>query len=293
MLKQATNDVCIEGILSQVNIHEDDSKNTHKHYIGGDVIVRVPLEDRELEIPIRVFANEKTNDNRDNPAFTNIKKILDMKSIAACDGDVSQADIIRFDRANIKENAFYGRGGNFVSYPTVAGSFSAKVRPDEFKPTASFDNVIVIGSIKEEEDTNGDLTGRLIVTGILPQYGGRVDKIDYIVENEAAIKHISNNWKKGDTVRVCGLVNFTYKVVVETQEMGFGEPEVKTFTKQVKELIIRSGSGQGFDADSAYDVDEVSEALQKRQAYLSELKANANNPSMVAREKKTSADFGF
>ena len=293
MLKQATNDVCIEGILSQVNIHEDTSKRTGKHYVGGEVIVRVPLEDRELEVPVRVFANDKTNDGRDNPAFTNIKKILDMKSIAACDGNVEQADIIRFDRANVKENAFYGRGGNFVSYPTVAGSFSSTVRKDEFKPTASFDNVIVVGGIKEEEDTNGDLTGRLIVTGILPQFGGRVDKIDYIVESEAAIKHISNNWKKGDTVRVCGLVNFTYKMIVETQEMGFGEPEIKTSTRQVKELIIRSGSGQGFDADAAYDVDEISEALQQRQAYLSELKANANNPANVVKEKKTSADFGF
>lgn len=293
MLKQATNDVCIEGILSQVNIHEDTSKRTGKHYVGGEVIVRVPLEDRELEVPVRVFANDKTNDGRDNPAFANIKKILDMKSIAACDGNVEQADIIRFDRANIKENAFYGRGGNFVSYPTVAGSFSSVVRKDEFKPTASFDNVIVVGGIKEEEDANGDLTGRLIVTGILPQFGGRVDKIDYIVESEAAIKHISNNWKKGDTVRVCGLVNFTYKMIVETQEMGFGEPEIKTSTRQVKELIIRSGSGQGFDADAAYDVDEVSEALQQRQAYLSELKANVNNPANVAKEKKTSADFGF
>lgn len=291
MLKQATNEVKIEGILSEVNIHEDVSKKTNKAYIGGEVIVRVPLDDTTLEVPIRVYANQLTNAGQPNPAYDNIKKILDMKSIAACDGDVSQADLIQFTRATIRANDFYGRGGNFVSYPTVNGSFSRKVNPSDFHPCATFDNIIVVGNMKEEEDANGDLTGRLVITGILPQYGGKVDKIEYVVENPNAIKHISSHWQKGDTVRVCGNVNFTYTQVSEIVEMGFGEPEVKMHTKQVHDLVITKGSGNGFDADSAYDVDEIAQALQERQARLAEMKANADTPTQAEKTKKT--DFGF
>lgn len=291
-MKQASNEVNIEGILSQVDIRDGVAKKTGKKYLGGNVIVRVITDDgRELEIPVHIFANEKTNDGRDNPAYQGIKDIQNMKSIASVGGDVSQADYILFNKASIRENIFVGRDGQTVSSAQVNASFANPVRRDDLRPRATFDNVIVVGGIREEEDRNGELTGRLVITGIIPQFGDKVDKVDFIVENEAAIKHISNNWKKGDTVRVCGLVNFTYKTVVETIEMGFGEPEIKTHTRSVKEFIITKGSASGFDGDAAYDVDEIAEALQRRQAYISELKANVNNPAQAAREQKT--DFGF
>ena len=189
-------------------------------------------------------------------------------------------------------NEYYGRNDQLVSYPILRGTFVRKINNDTYNPTATFANVIVVGGFKEETDRNGDLTGRLIVKGILPQYGDKVDVVDYIVENEAAKKHISTFWAKGDTVRITGVLNFSSTTETEVIEMGFGEPQVKHHTKTVSELLVTAGSQGALDAEFAYDADDISAALTRRQAMLAELKANAGKKAEVV-SKNTTTDFGF
>lgn len=294
-LKPAENICTIEGILSEVNLREDVSKKDNKPYIMGEIKVKTTAnisgQEVELEIPVRVFANQNKKDGGLNPAFDSIKKLNDMISIAAC-GDETKADRISFDNASIQMNEFYGRNEQLVSYPTVRGTFVKKVKGDNYTPKATFSNVIVIGGLKEETDRNGDLTGRLIVKGILPQWGNKVDVVDYIVESEAAIKHISTYWQKGDTVRITGIINFSSIVETETIEMGFGEPQIKHKTRSINELVITAGSQGALDQEFAYDTEEISDALTRRQAYLTELKNNAGKKAEVV-TKNTTTDFGF
>ena len=294
-LKQAENLCSIQGILSEVNLREDIGKESKKPYIMGEIKVKTTANignrEVELEIPVRVFANQYKKDGGLNPAFESIKKVNDMISIAAC-GDESKADRVSFDNASIQMNEFYGRNDQLVSYPTIRGTFVKKVKNDGYTPKATFSNVIVIGGMKEETDKNGDLTGRLVVKGILPQWGNKVDVVDYVVESEAAIKHISTYWQKGDTVRITGIVNFSSIVETETIEMGFGEPQIKHRTKSINELVITAGSQGALDQEFAYDTDEISDALTKRQAYLAELKNNAGKKAEVV-TKSTTTDFGF
>lgn len=294
-LKPAENLCTIEGILSEVNLHEDVSKKTNKAYIMGEVKVRTTAqiagENIELEIPVRVFANQTKKDGGVNPAYESIKKLESMISIASC-GDIDKADRVLFDNASIQMNEFYGRNDQLVSYPTVRGTFVRKVKAENYNPTATFSNVIVVGGLKEETDRNGDLTGRLIVKGILPQWGDKVDVVDYIVESEAAKTHISTYWQKGDTVRITGIVNFSTTTETEIVEMGFGDPQIKHKTKSISELLITAGSQGALDAEFSYDPDDISAALTKRQAYLAELKNNAGKRAEVV-SKNTTTDFGF
>ena len=294
-LKPAENLCTIEGILSEVNLHEDVSKKTNKAYIMGEVKVRTTAqiagENIELEIPVRVFANQTKKDGGVNPAYESIKKLESMISIASC-GDIDKADRVLFDNASIQMNEFYGRNDQLVSYPTVRGTFVRKVKAENYNPTATFSNVIVVGGLKEETDRNGDLTGRLIVKGILPQWGDKVDVVDYIVESEAAKTHISTYWQKGDTVRITGIVNFSTTTETEIVEMGFGDPQIKHKTKSISELLITAGSQGALDAEFSYDPEDISAALTKRQAYLAELKNNAGKRAEVV-SKNTTTDFGF
>lgn len=295
-LKPAENQCTIEGILSEVKLTKGVGKTSNKDYVMGEVKIRaiVPVlgVDTELEIPVRVFSNKLKNDGTPNPAYDSICKIEEMTSLAACGGDLEKADRIRFDNATIQMNEFYNKDEKLVSYPTIRGTFSRKVEASKCVPSASYSNVIVVGGFKEETDRNGDLTGRLIVKGILPQWGDRVDVVDYVVASEAAKNHIQTYWQKGDTVRVAGVVNFTSTVETEIVEMGFGEPEVKHRTRSVSELLITKGSQGALDAEFAYDPEVISEALTKRQAYLNELKTNANKKVDTV-VKATTTDFGF
>lgn len=292
-MKQAENEVFIEGILSEVNIKEDISKKNQKPYIMGEIKVRVPTVvsgiEMNLEIPVRLFANEKTNKGLANPAYESIKKITDFVSLASCGGDYDKADKVRIERASIAMNEFYSQTGDFVSYPVIRASFVKKVRNEDYSPKATFSTVIVVANMKEEEDrATGDLTGRLVIKGVLPQYGDMVDVVDFYVENEAAMNHISTYWQKGDTVRVAGIPKFSYTVEKQIIEMGFGEPEVKSKTKQVHDLIITKGSQGALDAEYAYDNEEISKALVVRQAKLAEMKTLAEGKS-----KPAINDFGF
>lgn len=295
-LKQAENQCTIEGILSEVNLTEGVGKQSKKDYIMGEIKVKtiVPINgvDTELEIPVRVFSNRLKKDGGLNPAFDSIKKIGEMTSLAACGGDMSQADYIRFENASIQMNEYYNKNDQLVSFPTVRGTFARKVDRSKYIPTADFSNVIVVGGFKEETDREGNLTGRLIVKGVLPQWGGVVDVVDYVVASEAAKTHISTFWQKGDTVRVAGVVNFSTTTETQIVEMGFGEPEVKHKTRSVSELLITKGSQGALDAEFAYDPDDISEALTKRQARLNELKTNSTKKAEVA-TKSSTIDLGF
>ena len=295
-LKPAENQCTVEGILSEVKLTKGVGKTNKKAYIMGEIKIKtnamINNVSTELEVPVRVFANQLKNDNTPNPAYDSIAKIEEMTSLAACGGDVDKADRIRFENATIQMNEFYNRDEKLVSYPTVRGTFCRKIDTSKCMPAASFSNVIVVGGLREETDRNGDLTGRLIVKGILPQWGDRVDVVDYVVASEAAKKHIQEYWQKGDTVRVAGVLNFSSTVETEIVEMGFGEPEVKHRTRSVSELLITKGSQGALDAEFAYDPELISEALTKRQAYLNELKNNSNKKAEVA-AKASTTDLGF
>lgn len=295
-LKPAENVCNIEGILSEVNITTGVGKKSNKPYIMGEVKVKttelINGVETELEIPVRVFANQHKNDGSLNPAYESIERIQSMTSLASCGGDIAKADKISFSNASIQMNEFYNKEDKLVSYPTIRGTFSRKVEDSKYQPAATFANVIVVGGFKEETDRNGDLTGRLIVKGILPQWGGVVDVVDYIVANEAAKTHIQSYWQKGDTVRVAGIVNFSSTVETQVIEMGFGDPEVKRRTRSVTELLITKGSQGALDAEFAYDAEDISEALTKRQAYLTELRTNKDKKAETA-AKTSTIDLGF
>lgn len=296
MLRQAENTIRIEGIVSEIDLKEDVSKTSGRAQIMGEIKVRVTEEINgkpcELEIPISLWASQLTNDGRPNAAY---KDILDIKnncvSIAAC-GDIDRADRIRFETASISVNEFYGSTGNLISTPRIRGSFSKRVRKEDCIPSASFSAVIVVAVIKEEVDRDENLTGNLIITGVLPQYGGKVDVLDFYVESKAAINHIQSHWKKGDTVRIAGKCHFTSETKIKETQMGFGDPVISSRTVSVRRFVVTAGSDGGLDGDLAYDKGEISAALNERQKHLTELKENSQKKTKSAATGAPN-DFGF
>ena len=295
MLRQADNKVCIEGILSEVDIKTGESKKDQKPYIMGEIKVKVTQDingkTEHMEIPVNMFATKETKKGGINPAYQNIQKIKEeYTSIASC-GNEDEASRIRIDRAEIGENAFWGNNGVLVSRPRIRASFSSRIKKDECKENATFEAVIVIGNIKEEIK-NDEPTGRLVIKGILIQYGGKADVVDFIVASNDAINHIQTYWNEGDTVRVAGKINFSSRVIHEEKEVGFGDPIIEERTVSVKELIITSGSQSALDGELAYEAEDIKEALKQRQATLDEQKENSSKKETSVTEKKNT-DFGF
>lgn len=304
MLKQAENSVKIEGILSEIDLKTGTSTKNGKtmDYIGGSIKVRVNQtlngENVELDIPVYMFSNKLKNDGGPNPAYASIERVMnEYVSIAAA--GIDAADRIRITNANIRMNEYYGQGGQLNSYPRINASFVTKVTDlAKFNPEATFSVVFMIAAMGYETDKDGvENPNKFKIRGILPQYGGKVDVVDFYATSPNVISAVSSYWSEKDTVKINGKLNFTSTVEEKMVEVDFGEPRMERRTVSVSELIITGGSQTPLEGDFAYDADEIKSALADRQARLAKAKEESKNKSKGAAKaapaKKGFSDLGF
>lgn len=297
--KAADNTVEIEGILSEVDLQKSEfEKNGAKEpCIRGSIKVAVDQEINgvmtNLEIPVNIFVSKHSKSGGIHPAWQAYEDMVEGKgytSIAA--GGKENASRIRLTSAKLQENLWPSKStGEIVSSTRIMGSFCNPVKSD-FKPEAIFYGDIVIGSIVDEVDKEGVETGRLLIKGLIPQWGGKVDSINYVVAKPEAVDHIKNYWNQGDTVRIRGIVNYSSKTVEEVEQMGFGENITHKSTVFVNELIITSGSASALDEEISYEVESIQKGLEDRKARMADAKAKAAEKSKTAK-KQDDFDLGF
>lgn len=288
------NEVVIEGILSEVKLQEGTDSNGNPS-IYGEYKIRTTntINDRTypVEIPIRVYQSKITKNKKENPAYAAAMKIMkDYVSIAA--GGEEKATAVRLPEksTSLQENFFMSKTTKQMVYGSqVRASFVNEINKADMKPGARFKVTMVIGE-KSYEIKDGEETGRLIIKGVIPQWGGKVDVIDFIVENRKIVDHIDQNWEKGDTVLVGGYINFTSIVETKADDSNtFGEVMQSRSTKSIREYIITGGHEEPLtEEEGAYDQSDIAKALQERQSRVEEAKTKAEQTT-----KKTAPSFGF
>ncbi len=305
MLQSKENRVKIEGILSEIDLKTGSFKKNGQEVnsIGGSIKVRVNQklpngEEQELEIPVHMFASELTNKGTSNPAYESIARVMNEYTSIAAAG-IEAADRIRITSGTINMNEYYGQGGNLVSFPRINASFITKVKREEFKPEATFSVVFMIGSKAFATDKDGvEIPDRYKIGAVLPQYGGKVDVVEFLATSQGVIDATSNYWNVGDTVKANGRLNFTSRTETTLTEVDFGEPKEETRTISVSELIITGGSSTPLEGEFAFDQDEIQAALKERQVRLAEMKENSKNKGKAGKAPAAEAtnkfkDLGF
>lgn len=305
MIRQAENRVRIEGILAEIDIKPGSfNKNGQTmESIGGSITVKVTQkisgEEKELAIPVHMFASKLTNKGTPNPAYESIKKIADeYVSIAASDNGEDGADRIRITSGSVRMNEYYSADGRLVSFPRVNASFVQRISKAECKPEATFTTEFVVANKSEEIDRNGEVTGRYRIDAIIPQYGGRVDVVPMFAQSPGVIDAVSTYWEIGDTVKANGRLDFSATTETTLEEVDFGEPIEKTRTINRSDLIITGGSQTALEGDAAFDNAEIQNALADRKLRLEKQKdrdmsraATRQAPPQTA--KNGFADLGF
>ena len=302
MLRQAENTVKIEGILSEIDLQPKTFKRNGKDVeaIGGSITVKVTQkindQEKELMIPVYMFAAKLTNAGKPNPAYESIKTVKDSFNSIASTGSEEAADRIRITRGQIRMNEWYAADGHLNSFPRVNASFVTRIAKNECKPEATFIMQFAVGNAAEEIK-NDEPTGRYKITALLPQYGGKVDVIPLYAEADGVISAISTYWGTGDTVRANGRLDFSSTTEVTYEEVDFGEPVEKVRTINKSDLIITGGSQEPFEGEFAYAKDELDTALAERKARLEAQKEKdmSRAHSAPAPQKSGSgfADLGF
>lgn len=272
MLRQAENRCKIEGILAEIDIKPGHfNKNGQMmESIGGQIIVKVTQkisgEEKELAIPVHMFASKLTNKGTPNPAYESIKKVADeYVSIAA--GGEEGADRVRITSGSVRMNEYYAADGRLVSFPRINASFVTRINKNDCKPEATFIAEFVVAN-KSEEIKNDEPTGRYKIDAILPQYGGKVDVIPLFAKSAGVIDAVSTYWEVGDTVKANGRLDFSATTETIIEEVDFGEPIEKTRTINRSDLIITGGSQEPLEGDFAFDNAEIQNALADRKNRL-------------------------
>lgn len=300
MLREAENVVRIEGILSETDLkYGSFEKNGNQvNSIGGIIKIQVNQEINgesvTLEVPVHMFASEYTNKGTKNPAYQSIERVMNEFTSIAAAGGAANADRVRITNGKITMNEYYGRDGQLISFPRITASFINKIKADEMKPCATFTTNFVVAKKQNETDREGIETGRYKVTGIIPQFGGKVDVVEFITSNKNVINAVSQYWTENDTVSAQGRLNFSSKTETVVKEVDFGEPQETTRTISVSELILTGGSSTPLEGDFAYDMSDIQAALTERKQRLEESK-NKNTGTRKAPQKSTNGpvDLGF
>ena len=277
MFRQATNKVFIEGILSEINLEKRNYTNKSgepTEAIGGNIKVLVEQGEATYEVPVYMFANRYTLAGKENSAYNSIKTVMDeYSSIAAVGKDA--ADRIRIGSGVVKMNDFVGRNGEIVSQPRVHASFVSKVLRN-FTPKAEFELEVVFQDALRVVDRDGvELDPpKLKVNAIVPGYTApsasvmNLEVVPLIAYSPVAINAIEQNWEKGKTYKVFGRLNFTSVVREVTEEVGFGDPVVKTYTNSISEFVIEKGSTVPLDEEYAFNVNDIREGMAARKSRL-------------------------
>jgi len=296
-MKQAKNEVFIEGILAEVDIKTDSSKKDNKPYIRGEIKILVNQiidgEARESVIPVRMFSMKNKKDGSANPAYDAILKVQNTFKSAAGEGGLENADAVRVTRGSINENIFVPRGSDKeVSFPEIQANFISKCNRNSLKPLTRFSINVAINAIKEDIDKEGVPTGALVIKAGIPQYADKLDLIEFKVYKDNAKEHIERHWQKGSTVNVEGYINFSAKTEFVEEESGFGDPISIPKTTTVRELVIVSGSPEPFDEERSYSKEELNAAMDERVARIAILKDNSQKETPAFNDvKKSNFDY--
>lgn len=269
---QAANKVNIAGKLLDVN-PGSGTLSDGRPYERATVTIRVNQtfngKEETSDVQVSMFATEFTSTGKANPAWKSLQDLKKMNT--AQNVGIDGAANVRMTGVTLQENYFVARTGQLIDSWQLRGSFINEVKVSD---VASFSTEIFIMDMHDETDREGDTTGRLVVRGGIVQYGGKLDVVDFIVENPDTANYISSNWTVNGTVNVRGRIRVASEEV-ETPASSWGEEVPDTTTRFVRELIITAGDDECKEEDLAYDPAEIKKAFNERKAAIEQAQINA------------------
>ena len=285
MLTQKINKVIIEGILNELTVRKADKDG--KKYIALDASIDVG--DGNI-VTTKSFAFEKKNDGGLNKIYKSLLTIEEnyVSSMAA---GIDAATRVRLTSAELQGGDFYTQDGRLVKTFRVRNTFFSRHPEMNFTPRAQFQIDVFILDILEEEDKEGVPTGNLIIEGAVVKYGGKIDKLLFLVNTQMGVKFVKEHYQPGMTVNLQGDIVTKREEITTTKEVGFGTPVENKSIRTEKQLVVTAGTEA---LDDEWDKNEMREAIIEYNKYMESQKAQAlSKTSDSSGGSSTSKKSGF
>lgn len=286
-MREALSNVRVEGLLAEKNLEVKKDKDG-KDVITGDLKIQTGETN---VITFRVYTPSLKKDGTSNKIYESMQTVMnEYKSIA--DVGRENADVVRVTAGQLTPNTFYGSNGQEVYGFQYRSSFFNRVNNpnvDDFKAEAELE--IFIRSITEENDKDGNATGRLIIKGVMPLVPSEKNNVIEPITLYAcaedgvadAIEQNSDIIKPGNTVIFnVNIINDIKRVKIEKPNL-IGKPKIEYRDVKLEELRI-TGVESYLDPEEdetgkAYTYDIINKAMTEREARLAEKKNAATNPA--------------
>jgi len=269
-LRQANAKAFVAGVVSEKELKVVTEEGKTK--ITGYIVVKT--SDVNF-IRFNVNVNEKTKSGATNNCYAGIQTVMnEYKSVAEV-GEEEATEV----RVTGEISPFTGRNGEkVISYKS--NFFNRLKNGEGLEPKAEFAIEVFISSINPELTTEGEETGRTVVSGWLPTYNG-IEPIELVAEGEVA-QAIDSGFEPGQTVEFYGeVVNNRIETVTEIP-VKIGKPRKKV-TVEIKNDLVINGASEAYEKDITselpYEADTIKAAIQERENRLVEAKAKAQSGS--------------
>lgn len=279
--KQAENKVNIVGKLIEATFGSGNKDGKEYQRVSYKVRVNQSYEghDEHSDIVVSNFAYPFTSTGKKNSMYDNIES---MKSfLTAQNVGIDAADTVCITNGELEENAYVDRTGTLKSSRTIRSSFCSRAR-EETNDIAAFRVELFIMNMTDEVDSEGVETGRLLIKGGLVRYGGKLDVLDFIVEDPSKVDFIRRNYEVNQTGNFVGRIRDTVKTIegAATATSSWGEtlPEAGS-SAVVHELIITGGADEAYDDEFAYDATDIRKAFNVRKARLEQKLEDSKKPA--------------
>lgn len=286
-LKQADAFVHVEGILAEKNLEATKDKNG-KDIIRGDLTVKV---DDTHTVVLNVYVGALTTKGEENPAYKGMTTVLNEYHSIAEVGEEA-ATRVRCNKGNLQLNTYIDRNGEVKTNVRYSASFLSRIDGNSkspYSPHAEFEVEGYIKVIKEETDKEGETTGRLKVTILVPTYNS-IEPMDIMVPTDMS-DAFNNLFEIGSTFKAFGVLENNVIVKEKTIQMALGAPRTEKDYTYIDERIL-TGASEPYPEETAYSAEAIRKALTDREMRIEEMKNKANEKSVEVKPMMTKVNGG-
>lgn len=310
-LRTAGNKINLVGYVKEQKLKE--GKGESGEYINGSIVIKTG---EFSEIELKVFVSKMNKDGtKVKKNYEVLKQLLDGELPTLADGGEETTIVTVYGNKEftptIKENRYANKEKEEVIARPIfdLGFGNIKVTNDKTEEDfeANYDIEIYVNEIVDEVKVVGEdeeETGRVLVKGYLPLYGGDIMPITLVApkeikedeedENSEVIELaelIKDEIDEGDTINVYGTIN--YEKIVEKKKKGgkIGKAKTDTKTTYVSELLIE-GADFLEDEEQVYEEEDIKKALKERKIKLEEILENAQKEDEEDSSSKKSKGVG-
>lgn len=302
-MRRVANKVQIEGYLRENNL-ELIRNDKQEEVIRGSLVVALDnVRSCRAQFYVSRFNTLKPGETtrQESKAYSRLVELLPGNTISISSLMKDQASVT-FDVAKksatkvwiigaLQEYIRKDEKGEAISSTTIRGlSAGIKTESDKhpFTQKAEFEVEMYIEG-KRPEMKDGEETGRIVLTGLIPEYDDSVSRIEFVTELGDATDYIEENYNVGQTVKVYGDVINTY-VRVEKEGGGhtFGrtlEPQYETTFTSERQIFGGTATPLDEDDENALKKAEIKAALALRQQKIDNMPAKDDAPKAVNPKK--------